>query len=99
MIRLVTVCAAGLLLAGCNAAGDVDLNMRSYTACLDQSVGQPGASRGARQAAVRRAFSACSAQEQALLASSASRIGAEGASKAVADGKAAYSRRILAAGR
>lgn len=87
------------MLAGCNAAGDADLNVRAYTACLDQSVGQPARSRGARQAAVQKAFNACKTQEQALLASSSATIGAAGASKAVADGKAAYSRRVLAAGR
>ncbi|MFN3892787.1 MAG: hypothetical protein ACK4MV_20510 [Beijerinckiaceae bacterium] len=99
MIRLAIVCAAGILLAGCNAAGDVDLNMRAYTSCLDQSVGNPARSRGARQSAVQKAFNACKAQEQALLAASSARLGSEGASKAVADGKAAYSRRVLAAGR
>jgi hypothetical protein len=99
MLRLGLVCAAALTLAGCNAAGNADLNVSAYTACLDQSVGQPGRSRNARQAAVQRAFNACKPQEQALLAASSASIGAEGASKAVADGKAAYSRRIIAAGR
>ena len=61
--------------------------MRAYTACLDQSVGQPARSRGARQAAVQRAFNACKPQEQALLASSTANIGAANATKAVADGK------------
>ncbi len=98
MLRLGLVCAAALTLAGCNAAGNSEMNVRAYTACLDQSVGQPGRSRGARQAAVQRAFNACKPQEQALLAASSASIGAEGASKAVADGKAAYSRRIIAAG-
>lgn len=99
MMKFGLVCAAGLMLAGCNAAGGVDMNLRAYTSCLDQSVGDPPRGRGARQAAVQKAFNACKAQEQALLASSTATIGAEGASKAVADGKAAYSRRILAAGR
>lgn len=100
MIRLAVVCLTGLLLAGCNAAGNVDLNMRAYTTCLDQAVAQQAPrSRGARQAAVQRAFAACQAQEQALVSASASSIGAEGASKAVADGKVAYRNRIVAAGR
>lgn len=93
MIRLGMVCIAGLVLAGCNAAGEVDLEMRAYTTCLDQSVGQNAR---VRQAAVQRAFNACKRQEQALLAASTASIGATAASKAVADGKAAYSRRILA---
>jgi hypothetical protein len=99
MLRLGVVCAAGLMLAGCNVAGDADINVTAYTTCLDQSVGQPARSRSARQAAVQRAFNACKAQEQALLASSAATIGAAGAAKAVADGKAAYSSRVIAAGR
>lgn len=98
MLRFGMVCAAGLMLAGCNAAGDADLNLRAYTACLDQSVGQTARSRGARQAAVQKAFNTCKPQEQALLAASTARIGADGASKAVSDGKAAYSRRVVAAG-
>ena len=96
MIRLAIVCAAGLVLAGCNAAGDVDLNMRAYTSCLDQSMAQAPRARGGRQAAVQKAFDACKAQEQALMAASSQTIGAEGASKAVADGKAAYARRAVA---
>ncbi len=98
MLRLGLVCAAGLMLAGCNVAGDEDLNLRAYTTCLDQSVGQTARSRSARQATVQRAFNTCKSHEQALLASSTARIGAEGASKAVADGKSAYSRRVVAAG-
>jgi hypothetical protein len=98
MMKFGLVCAAALALAGCNAAGDVDLNMRAYTSCLDQSVGQPR-SRGARQAAVQKAFGACKAQEQALLAASTASVGEQAASKAVADGKAAYAQRIVAAGR
>lgn len=98
MLRLGLVCAAALLLAACNGAGDGDLNLRAYTTCLDQSVGQTARSRGARQSAVQRAFNTCKSQEQALLAASTARIGAEGASKAVADGKSAYSRRVVAAG-
>lgn len=93
MIRLGMVCAAGLLLAGCNAAGDVDLSMSAYTTCLDRSVGQNAR---VRQAVVQRAFNACKAQEQALLAASTRSIGAADAAKAVADGKAAYSRRMVA---
>ncbi len=99
MLRFGIVCAAGLMLAGCNAAGDADLNLRAYTACLDQSIGQTARSRGARQAAVQKAFNTCKPQEQALLAASTARIGADGASKAVSEGKSAYSRRLVAAGR
>ncbi|MDP2358975.1 MAG: hypothetical protein Q8M31_23355 [Beijerinckiaceae bacterium] len=99
MLRFGMVCAAGLMLAGCNAAGDADLNLRAYTACLDQTIGQSTRNRGGRQAAVQRAFNACKPQEQALLAATTARIGAEGASKAVSDGKSAYSRRVVAAGR
>lgn len=98
MLRLGLVCAAGLMLAGCNAAGDADLNLRAYTTCLDQTIGSSVRGRNARQAAVQRAFNTCKPQEQALLAASTARIGAEGASRAVADGKSAYSRRVVAAG-
>ena len=97
MIRFGLVCATGLILAGCNAGG-MDLNMRAYTTCLDESVGQPR-SRSARQVAVRKAFNVCKAQEQSLLSASSAQIGRDAATKAVADGKAAYSRRFVAAGR
>ncbi|MBX9757305.1 MAG: hypothetical protein K2Y29_00905 [Beijerinckiaceae bacterium] len=97
MLRLAIVCATGLVLAGCNAAGDVDLNMRAYTSCLDQAMGQQPRARAVRQAAVQKAFDACKAQEQALMSASSQTIGAAGASKAVADGKAAYARRAVAA--
>jgi hypothetical protein len=96
MKRIALVCATGLFLAGCNAASDLDLNMAAYTSCLDQSVGEAPRARNARQAAVQRAFNACKAQEQALVAASTSHLGAEGATKAVADGKAAYARRVVA---
>jgi hypothetical protein len=44
---------------------------------------------------VQKAFNACKPQEQALLASATATIGAARASKAIADGNAAYSRRPL----
>lgn len=97
MLRLAIVCATGLVLAGCNAAGDVDLNMRAYTSCLDQAMAQQPRGRGGRQVAVQKAFEACKAQEQALMSASAQTIGSANASQAVADGKAAYARRAVAA--
>ena len=80
------------LTLGYDSSDHVHPNSAGYQAMADA----PRA-RGARQAAVQKAFAACRAQEQALLAASTAEIGASNASKAVADGKAAYTRRVVAA--
>lgn len=95
MKHLFLVVAAGLGLAGCNAASGVDLNKNAYTSCLDQAVGAPGGSRAQRNASVQRAFKTCQPQERELVAAAAAAYGGEIGSKAVADGKAAYARRMV----
>ena len=95
-MRMLLVVVAGLGLAGCNAASQVDLTKSAYTSCLDQAVGQAPRARAARSAAMQRAFTSCKGAEQALVAASAAEFGPEVAAKAVSDGKAAYAQRLVA---